>query len=639
MKTLALSDELAQALEAQTAWRRFADWLPEERAAFRPPERLTVSQWADEHRVLPVKNQAEPGQWDTARTPYLREIMDSMHDPDVREVTFCKSTQVGGTEALLNCLGWAMDQDPDPAVYLMPTDKARDDFMRDRIKPMVDISPRLRVLKSARKADWKKDRIDFPGMSLWVLTAGSATELASRAVRWVFQDEVDKYPISSGREADPCSLVEERARTFKDQARIVRASTPTTKSGRIWPAWEKSDQRRYFVPCPHCGTYQPLVWSQVRFPKDVRDPQRILDEQLAWYECSSCSERITDAQKVAALQRGAWVPEGAKITKAGKVVGSPRTKHRGFHIWAAYSPWIDWATLVATFLELKNGDLQNWVNSWLGEPWVEKDRETTVELIEKRKLDYMPGRVPDEARALTAGIDVQDGRRFFVAVRAWGPGMRSWLVEALEVVGYEALTDLITESAWQREGGNGELEIRLAFIDSGSGSHAPEVYRWARQHPAKVRPSKGYRTQQEPIRRSRIDAKGKGKRKFGGLELVTLDTGYFKDQLASFLHTDPGDFGAWHIHSQPSPDYLRQMSSEHKVRKRVAGRLTGSHWEPKPGHAANHFWDAEVYALAAATMLRLHTLKADAGTAPAKRKRRRTGRLGSAEGGHWDGLL
>lgn len=638
MTTIDLCPDLAELLAENPAWERFADWLPEERDAFRPPDQLTVSQWADAHRVLPSRNQAEPGPWETSRTPYLREIMDAMHDPEVREVTFAKSTQVGGTEALLNCLGWAMDQDPDPAVYLMPTDKARDEFMRDRVKPMVDGSPRLQRLKSARKTDWKKDRIDLPAMTLWLLTAGSATELASKPVRWVFQDEIDKYPISTGREADPCSLVEERSRTYADSARIVRASTPTTKSGRIWPAWEKSDQRLYHVPCPHCGTYQPLKWEQVKFPKDVRDPQRIIDEDLAWYECEHCSKHISDAQKIAALQRGTWVPKGAKISKRGKVTGAPRSRHRGYHIWAGYSPWVDWSQLVATFLELKVKDLQNWVNSWLGEPWVEKDRETTAELIEARKLDYEPGVVPRDAVLLTAGIDVQDGRRFFCAVRAWAPGLRSWLVEAMEISGYDALTQLVAENVWPQEGGDDSMEIRLAFIDSGSGSHAPDVYRWARKHPAKVRPSKGYQTQQEPLRRSRIDGKGKGRRTIGGLELVTIDTNYFKDQLAGFLQTEPDDYGAWWIHQRPPPEYVHQMSAEHKVRKRRAGKLTKAVWETKPGRQANHYWDAEVYALAAATMLRVHVMKRPDGKAAARKKRRRR-KPESAADGWWNGLL
>jgi phage terminase large subunit GpA-like protein len=511
VSALELSPELSAVLEENEQWRQFADWLPQERAAFRPPEKLGVSEWADRHRVLPTKNQAEPGPWETSRTPYLREIMDAMHEPEVREITFLKSTQVGGTEALLNCLGWAIDQDPDPAVYLMPTDKARDDFMRDRIAPMVELTPRLRSLLSGKKRDWKKDRADFPGMTLWVLTAGSATELASRAVRWVFQDEVDKYPISTGREADPCSLVEERARTFKDQARIVRASTPTTKSGRIWPAWERCDKRHFHIPCPHCGTYQVLKWEQVKFPKDVRDSQRIIDEELAWYECSSCAERITDAQKIAALQRGVWVPKGAKVTKRGKVSGAPRTRHRGYHIWAAYSPWIDWATLVAKFLELKDDDLQNWVNSWLGEPWVEKDREATEELVLSRRVDYEAGWVPQEAVVLTAGIDVQDGRKFYVTVRAWGYRFRSWLVEAMELRGYDALTELMTETAWPKVGTGEAMDIRLAFIDSGSGSHAPEVYRWARQHPTRVRPEQGLPVAGEPVARISHRQQGEGK--------------------------------------------------------------------------------------------------------------------------------
>jgi phage terminase large subunit GpA-like protein len=144
------------------------------------------------------------------------------------------------------------------------------------------------------------------------------------------------------------------------------------------------------------------------------------------------------------------------------------------------------------------------------------------------------------------------------------------------------------------------MDIRLAFIDSGSGSHAPEVYRWARQHPTRVRPSKGYQSQESPLRASVIDSKGKGKRRHGGLELITIDTNYIKDQLAECLTKDPDEHGAWFIHSSPSSEYVRQMASEHKVRKRQAGRVKSVVWEPKPGRAANHYWDTEVYAMAAA---------------------------------------
>jgi phage terminase large subunit GpA-like protein len=188
-------------------------------------------------------------------------------------------------------------------------------------------------------------------------------------------------------------------------------------------------------------------------PQGRARPQRIIDEELAWYECSSCAERITDAQKIAALQRGVWVPEGGEGHEEGQGLrGTPRTRHRGYHIWAAYSPWIDWATLVAKFLELKDEDLQNWVNSWLGEPWVEKDREATEELVLSRRVDYEAGWVPQEAVVLTAGIDVQDGRKFYVTVRAWGYRFRSWLVEAMELRGYDALTELVTETAWPKVG-------------------------------------------------------------------------------------------------------------------------------------------------------------------------------------------
>ncbi len=598
LEPLKLDEQLAE----------FADWLPEERAALRPPEPLTVTQWADKYRILPQKGQAEPGPFDSSRNPYIREIMDSVIDPDVRETSFMKSTQVGGTEVMLNILGYIMDQDPDPTCYLMPTDRERDDFMRDRVKPMIENTPKLRKMKPAKKKDWLKTRIDFPQMTFFMIASGSASGLSSRPIRWVLEDEIDKYPESTGKEAHPCNLVEKRAQSFKGDARFVRASTPTTQAGAITQRFEKSDKRRYHIPCPHCGTYQFLKWPQVKFPKGVRDPQRIRDEGLAHYECESCKNKISDAQKLAALQEGVWVPEGATINKKGKVKGAKKGSHRGYHIWAGYSPWIEWADLVAAFLETWPVDPQDWINSWLGEPWVERDRDLSETLMKGRQLDYPRSVVHPDAIVLTAGVDCQQGDVFYYVIRAWGHREHSWLVEAGSIQGWTALEELLLASAWPRHGSSETLGIRRAAIDSGS--FTPQVYRFARKHAHIVKPIKGASTSGgAPITRSNIDKRQRGSKVRGGLVLYLLDTSFFKDKFTTFARATPDERGALWLHESVSPEYLSQVTAEHKVRirKKVGGFNT--RWEIKPGHGGNHLFDAEIYAMAAAEMLGVYRMR------------------------------
>ncbi len=231
------------------------------------PEKITVSEWADRYRRLDVKTSAEPGQWSTERTPYLKGVMDAFTDPYVDEITVMAASQVGKTEGMYNMLGYIIDQDPGPTLMVLPrADDARS-VSYNRVKPMIDSSPVLSQYLPQNQDEITKLEYHFDRMILYFAGSNSPADLASRPIRYLFLDEVDKYPRFSGREADPIKLASERQKTFWNK-KTVKVSTPTTREGYIFREYDKSDQRRFYVPCPHCGKKQVLVFGQIKWPKE-----------------------------------------------------------------------------------------------------------------------------------------------------------------------------------------------------------------------------------------------------------------------------------------------------------------------------------------------------------------------------------
>ncbi|MBI5872707.1 MAG: phage terminase large subunit family protein, partial [Candidatus Omnitrophica bacterium] len=238
-------------------------WSDIEREAWKLPDKITVSQWTDGNRVLDELTSAEPGQWRTDRAPYLRGIMDAFADPVIEEITIISSTQIGKTESLYNMMGYSIDQDPAPALYVMPKAEDVEQAAENRLKPMIFKSQALSSHVTGRADDLTKKRFHFDRMVLYFGSSNSPSDLASRPIRNLFLDETDKYPNYAGREADPIKLAKERTATFWNR-KIVECSTPTTRDGYIYRAYQKSNKLRYHVPCPHCGKYQLLAFAQVK---------------------------------------------------------------------------------------------------------------------------------------------------------------------------------------------------------------------------------------------------------------------------------------------------------------------------------------------------------------------------------------
>lgn len=609
--------------------------------ALRWPERATVSEWADRHRVLDQQTSAEPGPWRTDRVPYVREWHDSAQVPWVRQVTIQKSTQVGGTEAMLNVLAYAIEAEPGPITWVMPSREDAEAFGENRVMPMVRACLALRRQLTGQRWDAKRRRVRFRRCTLHLRTARVPSELASVACRWLFGDEVNKWPTWTQREAGPWELALERTRTFWNYKAFM-TSTPTVAGGLISREFEKGDRRRYHVPCPHCGTFQVLRWSQVRWPKEIETEERMRAARTAWYECEACHRAIDDREKAAALARGFWCPEAVdwrEHLRDGQVrLPDDRNPHRSYHLWAGYSPWVAWWEMAAKFLRSRDdpAQLQNFVNSWLGEPWEEKVEEPKVELLRECVTAYSRGTVPEGVLVLTAGADVQKHSVPFV-VRGWGLDRESWLLDHGRAESLDALGDLLFRRDWT--GGDDRrrhLVVRLLMIDARY--RTPEVVDFARRWGAVVKMSFGVeREDPRPFSVQQLDRHPATGAPLQGVQVWHVNTPMFKDQLAHAIRRggEPGP-GAFHLYQDVDEQYLLEVTAEHKVLVRTGNRER-ERWQLKAGRRQNHYLDAEALAFAAAQLLRVETMRADLATAQARHQQRQQQqqqrRRGDGDGG------
>ena len=342
---------------ARNPYRRYrvTEYQKEALKFLQPPEDITVSEWADKYRVLDAKTSAMPGPWRTEHTPYLKGIMDEFNNYETEEIVYVKPTQVGGTECLQNMVGYIVQQDPAPTMIVYPTDTLAKSISENRLQPMFKAAPELRKRFDENS---QLQELQFDGMYLTLAGSNSPSSLASKAIRFLFLDEVDKYPGASKKEADPVSLARERTKTFHNR-KIFITSTPTLKTGHIWKAKEDADiEKHYFVPCPHCGEYIELKWKQIHFPKE--EGMSYADRaEFATYVCQECGCVITDQDKPEMLRKGEWrtVKENTKFVR--KVA---------FWMNTLYSPFVRFSEIVKEFLDslVKQGKEQGYVTTLYG---------------------------------------------------------------------------------------------------------------------------------------------------------------------------------------------------------------------------------------------------------------------------------
>lgn len=584
---------------------------------------MTVSEWSDEHRILSPEDSAEPGRWRTSRMEPMRGVMDAFNDPIVEDIAFQKSTQVGWTAVLGNIIGYAMDREPCPMLVLMPTEKIAEEWSKHRFEPMVRDTPRLRGKIKDRKSRDSKNTIfskSFPGGRLAIIGANAPANLASRPIRIVLCDETDRYPLSAGDEGDPMTLASKRQETFWNR-KTLRGSSPTIKGQSVIEReYNRSDKRRYHVPCPHCHEEQTLEWSQVRWDKGLAEDGKttVHKTESAAYQCAHCGVLWTDAERWQAVSKGRWIAT------------APFNGIAGFHLSQLYSSWVKLAKVVTEFLTA-NGKLPGtykdpeklkvFVNTVLAETWDEEGETVDASRIDSRGEPYGPHDMPAECIFATAGVDVQ-GDRLEVQIVGWGQGEESWAGRYVIIPGdpaqpqiWNELDHLLREPLIKVDGA--PLRIRAACIDTG-GNHTQQVYAFCARPGMRQRlvfPIKGD-DGPKPIWPVRFTLTKQKKQVW----ILGVDTA--KDSVYGRLKIRPkapGEPNPGFIHfplaseetdtAEFNAEYFAQLTSEKVVTKRnERGKM--QRMFVLPAGKRNEALDTFVYALAArlATRIRLDRL-------------------------------
>lgn len=393
------------------------DLVLEAAKAWRPPQKMSLSEWADTYAYLSAESSAQEGRWRTLT--YQRGIMDAMTDPTVERIVVMKSARVGYTKCLNHLVAYHIHQDPSSIMVVQPTIEDAEGYSKEEIAPMIRDTPVLRGLVADAKSKDSNNTIlskSFPGGTLSLVGANSPRGFRRVSRRIVLFDEISGYPPSAGAEGDQIKLGIRRSEFFWNR-KIVMGSTPTVHDAcRVEREFEKTDQRRFFVPCPHCGGFQHLKWSGMKWPKGR--------PQDAYYECELCEKAIQHNEKYAMLDRGEWRAT-AESSEPGLI---------GFHIWAAYSysPNATWGQLATEFVEAKGNPeaLKTFVNTVLGETWRERGERVDDHALMERAQSETYGKepLPEEVLTITGGGDVQHDR-IELEIVGWGVGCESWSIE------------------------------------------------------------------------------------------------------------------------------------------------------------------------------------------------------------------
>jgi phage terminase large subunit GpA-like protein len=569
---------------------------------FKVPTRRTVTQWADDKRMLPSKGAAEPGKYRSARTPYMREPMDclSVLSP-VEEVCLMAAAQTGKSESGNNWVGYVIDEAPGPMLLVQPTVDNAKRYSKQRISPMILETPELAakvISNKSREGGNTMLEKEFPGGILILGGANSAAGLRSMPIRFFFGDEISNWPADVDGEGDPLALAVERTNTFGRKRKVFLTSTPGLKGTcRIEAEYLKTDQRRYFVPCPHCGHHHVLEWKNFIIPKD--DEGRHLHRK-AHMVCPDCGGILEERHKTDMLNGGEWratAPEKSETTR------------RGYHISALYSPigWKSWAKIAKQWLEAQGHPkkLQAFVNNVLAETW-EEDYSTKLDAdsLAARAETYDMLTAPDGALVLTAGIDVQDNR-IEIQVIGWGLGEEAWVINYAIVYGdpdrfevWQQVLDVINTPV--RHASGVDMQVYAALVDSGDGNKTNEVYAFARENRARhVLAIKGFGGSRPPIGQpSRQDINIRGQKIKKGALLYPVGADSIKSTIFGRLkRTEREGPGVIHFPLGLHTDYYPQLTSEVQVIKFVNG-VARRQWRTKKEGDRNEALDTFVYAYA-----------------------------------------
>lgn len=560
-------------------------------SGLRPPPEMTISQWAEENRILSGAASSEPGRWRNARTPYLVEIMDELSPQSpATDVVFMKGSQIGGTEVLINTALYYIKHCPSPIGQFQTTEQTAKRFLKQRENPAF----------SAMKIDdlFYGDEIylkEFPGGALITGWSNSPSNLRSMPIRIALCDEISEWAKDCGGQGDPCELIKRRTTNFPRKKRFWNSTPGIEGECNITEKFRLGDQRFYQVPCPACGVLHKWVWGNMVWDRD-KDGNHL--PSTARIKCPHCGHEYGEHRKTELMSHGVWVAE------------NNNGAYPSFHINALYSPlgWYSWASAVQDFLEAQ-GDvnkMKSFTNNILGEAWsLDGGKVIDPNGLITRCEDY-EAEVPNGVVVLTAGVDVQDDR-LEVEVVGWGKGLENWGITNKILVGdpskpavWDALDAVLTAS--YENTNNESLYVASCLIDSG-GHHTDDVYRftsrreWRNVYACVGRAGLARALVSRPTRTKKSAVLN--------ATLVTVGVDIAKDQLFDWLNIEEEGAGYCHFpknQEEYTSEYFAQLTSERRFKKWVHGTQV---WGYKKIRDRNEALDKRNYARAALNLIGL----------------------------------
>lgn len=576
---------------------------------------------------MSAKASARPGRYNPDLTPWVPGIHDALDDPTVTKVVAQKSAQVAWTDGvLLNYIGRRIDIDPCPMIVMFAKDGAAKEFNDEKFGPMVEATPRLASKIPVHK---KRDRDNrwqfkgFPGGFLKFVGSNSPSSVKSTPAPVVAVEEPDDCNENVNDQGDTITLLEERTKSYP-RRKVIFGGTPTIEGlSRVEASYKGSDQRKFFVPCHHCGDTHVLSWENVRWAEDPEFNHEVFGHarpESAYYVCPHCGGLWNDAEKNRNVRRGEW-----RAT-------APFYGVAGFYINELYSPFPGsvlqrlvekWLTAQHALEQGDDTKLRSFVNNTQGLAYAYTSDLPDVETLRDRADDYEEMTIPWGGLVLTAGVDVQHDR-LAVIIRAWGRGEESWLLYWGEIPGQTMVAeqgawidlDALLSRAFTHASG-ATLRIRAVSVDSSDGQTSDAVYTFVRR-----RMGRGYMAVKGASMddgreifsppKVAVDTNRQQKAHKYGLRPFMVGTQRAKDLLLGvdssagrikLVGTGPGRV---HWYKAVRPDYWEQITAEVKAPHRtIRNRKV---WQKKAG-VRNEALDCEVYALHAARSLKLNLWK------------------------------
>lgn len=542
----------------------------------------SVVEWAEANAYISERISEQAGLYSTLAYPYVREVLEAFADPSIKKISLCWGSQTSKTTTCYVGAGWCVDQKPAPILWVWPTESIAKTFATDRLLPFFEDTNTL-AARMPKTLDGKIDRdrvgqsrMEFDRCTINLVGGQSKANVRNYPVSYLLLDEIDVIPEPCRREAM------DRVKGRRDY-KIIQCSTPLEETTGIWGEYLEGDQRRYQIPCPHCGQYIQLNWREgpdhfnIRCDKDAAKLSRGWDYNIVMqttrYYCQKCDGPIDDAQKALAMRSGRW--EAASTTSKKDV--------RSYHLSSLYSPTLRFGEILTKWLQAQ-GEVEavkNFVQGWLAEPWKDELLNVSTERLAELQGTYDRGETKGELRILA--VDVQRSH-FWWVVRGYDPDGKSYLLDHGLCPTFADLDQAFDQ-----------YQCQWAVIDTGYGDRTQEVYEEIWRRRSQWYGVKGWQKLATPYKVNLVDPfTGTGKAGRAKIRLVHIDTTIWQGELAA---RRAGKVDGWTLYNKPDPQYLRQLTAKWQHEQTNRKGQTTTEWRTK-SRADDHYWDCEYYSLA-----------------------------------------